>query len=170
MNWAFAVIGFIVGGIAALIGDFSAGSGSLLGAAVGFCIGHALRQRKQQNQRAAADAFAISATPPPTPLPLAERVARLEATVDTLTRELDALRAQLAGAKAGAATSGDIAQTASAGASAVPLPAHVPTTPTPQPVAARADTPASISTPAPAAAPATAARTATASAHANTTA
>ncbi|WP_334031876.1 DUF2339 domain-containing protein [Burkholderia orbicola] len=172
MNWAFAVIGFIVGGIAALIGDFSAGSGSLLGAAVGFCIGHALRQRKQQNQRAAADAFAISATPPPTPLPLADRVARLEATVDTLTRELDVLRAQLAGAKAGAATSGDIAQTASAGASAAPLPTHVPATPTPRPVAARADTPASTSTPAPAVAPApaTAARTAAASAHANTTA
>ncbi|MCA7926796.1 DUF2339 domain-containing protein [Burkholderia cenocepacia] len=171
MNWAFAVIGFVVGGIAALIGDFSAGSGSLLGAAVGFCIGHALRQRKQQNQRAAADAFAISATPP-TPLPLADRVARLEATVDTLTRELNALRAQLAGAKAGAATSGDIAQTASAGASAAPLPAHVPATPTPQPVAARADTPASTSTPAPAVAPApaTAARTAAASAQANTTA
>ncbi|MDS0847645.1 DUF2339 domain-containing protein, partial [Burkholderia cenocepacia] len=160
MNWAFAVIGFIVGGIAALIGDFSAGSGSLLGAAVGFCIGHALRQRKQQNQRAAADAFAISAPPPP--LPLAERVARLEATVDTLTRELDVLRAQLAGAKAGAATAGDIAQTASAGASAAPLPAHVPATPTPRPVTARADTPASTSTPAPAVtpAPATAARTA----------
>ncbi|MBR8208452.1 DUF2339 domain-containing protein [Burkholderia cenocepacia] len=172
MNWAFAVIGFIVGGIAALIGDFSAGSGSLLGAAVGFCIGHALRQRKQQNPRAAADAFALSATPPPTPLPLADRVARLEATVDTLTRELDTLRAQLAGAKAGAATSGDLAQTASAGASAAPLPAHVPATPTPQPVAARADTPASSSTPAPAAAPAPAntARTAAASAQANTTA
>ncbi|RQU37101.1 DUF2339 domain-containing protein [Burkholderia cenocepacia] len=171
MNWAFAVIGFIVGGIAALIGDFSAGSGSLLGAAVGFCIGHALRQRKQQNQRGTADAFAISATPP-IPLPLADRVARLEATVDTLTRELDALRAQLAGAKAGAATSGDIAQTASAGASAAPLPAHVPATPTPRPVAAWADTPASTSTPAPAVAPApaTAARTAAASAQTNTTA
>ncbi|KVH07807.1 MULTISPECIES: DUF2339 domain-containing protein [Burkholderia] len=175
MNWAFAVIGFIVGGIAALIGDFSAGSGSLLGAAVGFCVGHALRQSKLRHAPVAPDSFAISAAPPPTPLPLADRVARLEATVDTLTRELDSLRAQLAGAKAGAATSGGLAQAASDGASA-PLPAHVPATPAQQPAAARVDTPASASTPAPAAAPAaalapaTTARTATASAHAHTTA
>ncbi|MCA3860471.1 MAG: DUF2339 domain-containing protein, partial [Burkholderia sp.] len=101
MNWAFAVIGFVVGGIAALIGDFSAANGSLLGAAVGFCIGHALQQHKLKNKPAAPDAFAMSATPTPAPLPLADRVARLEATVDALTRELDALRAQLAGAKAG---------------------------------------------------------------------
>ncbi|ONS29468.1 hypothetical protein A8E26_32610, partial [Burkholderia cenocepacia] len=161
MNWAFAVIGFIVGGIAALIGDFSAGSGSLLGAAVGFCVGHALRQRKQQNPRATPDAFAVSATPPP-PLPLADRVARLEATVDTLTRELDALRVQLAGATAGAATSGGIAHTASASATSAPLPAHSPTPPVPpaQPAVARAGTSASTSAPAPAStlAPATAAR------------
>ncbi|WP_321865074.1 DUF2339 domain-containing protein [Burkholderia cenocepacia] len=175
MNWAFAVIGFIVGGIAALIGDFSGASGSLLGAAAGFWIGHALRKRKLQTPRAAPDAFAMSATSPPAPLPLADRVARLEATVDTLTRELDALRAQLAGAKAGAATSGGIAPTASAGAASAPPRAQVPATPTPtptqQPVAARADTPASAATPVPAAtpapAPATAARTAAASAHAN---
>ncbi|RQU09662.1 DUF2339 domain-containing protein [Burkholderia cenocepacia] len=172
MNWAFAVIGFIVGGIAALIGDFSAASGSLLGAAVGFWVGHTLRQRKPRNPRAAPDAFAIAATPPPTPLPLADRVARLEATVDTLTRELDALRAQLAGAKAGAATSGGIAPTASADAASAPLPVHFPTPPAQQPVAARASTPASISTTTPATPPAppTAARTSVAPAHATVTA
>ncbi|OXI30737.1 hypothetical protein CFB89_26790 [Burkholderia sp. AU16741] len=170
MNWAFAVIGFIVGGIAALIGDFSAGSGSLLGAAVGFCIGHAMRQRKQRNPRAAPDAFALSATPPPAPLPLADRVARLEATVDTLTRELDALRAQLAGAKAGAATSGGIAQTASAGAASAPLPTPAPATPAPRPVAARAATPASTSTPVHAAIPAPASAASTTAAPADATA
>ena len=109
MNWAFAAIGFIVGGIAALFGDFSAANGTLLGAAVGFCIGHALQQRKRKSGGTIPDAFAIytnPATPQPAPVPLADRVARLEATVDTLTRELDVLRGQLAGAKAGAATTG----------------------------------------------------------------
>ncbi|WP_407971973.1 DUF2339 domain-containing protein [Burkholderia pyrrocinia] len=162
MNWAFAVIGFIVGGIAALIGDFSAANGSLLGAVVGFCIGHALRQHKPKNDSAAPDAFAMPATPPP----LVDRVARLEATVETLTRELDSLRGQLAGAKAGAAAAGSAAQTplsGAAGASSAPLsPAASATPPTPpvQPAiaaAARAGMPASTSVPTPAAAPATAA-------------
>ncbi|WP_175918577.1 DUF2339 domain-containing protein [Burkholderia pyrrocinia] len=166
MNWAFAVIGFIVGGIAALIGDFSAANGSLLGAAVGFCIGHALRQHTLKNNSAAPDTFA---TPPPTPAPLADRVARLEATVETLTRELDSLRAQLAGAKAGAAGAGIAAQTPSpTAADAPPAPlsplasATPPTIPA-QPAtaaAARAGTPASASVPAPGAAPAPAARAA----------
>ncbi|MBN3777892.1 DUF2339 domain-containing protein, partial [Burkholderia sp. Ac-20345] len=104
MNWAFAVIGFIVGGIAALAGDFPAANGSLLGAAVGFCIGHALQQHKRKGKQAAPDAFAMSATPS-APAPLADRVARLEATVETLTREVASLRGQLAGAKVGSATS-----------------------------------------------------------------
>ncbi|KGB93278.1 DUF2339 domain-containing protein [Burkholderia cepacia] len=169
MNWAFAVIGFVVGGIAALTGDFPAASGALLGAAAGFWVGHVLRQRKLQSRPAVPDAWAAAA-PSPTPLPLADRVARLEATVDTLTRELDALRAQLAGAKAGAATSGGIAPTASADAASAPLPTHFPTPPAPRPAAARADTPASSSTPAPTPppAPATAARAAAASARADT--
>ncbi|KVL27646.1 DUF2339 domain-containing protein [Burkholderia sp. MSMB1835] len=169
MNWAFAVIGFVVGGIAALIGDFPAASGALLGAAAGFWVGHVLRQRKLQSRRTVPDAWAAAA-PPPTPLPLADRVARLEATVDTLTRELDALRAQLAGAQAGAATSGGIAPTASADAASAPLPTPFPTPPAPRPAAARADTPASSSTPAPTTppAPATAARAAAASARADT--
>ncbi|EKS9897075.1 DUF2339 domain-containing protein, partial [Burkholderia pyrrocinia] len=150
MNWAFAVIGFIVGGIAALIGDFSAANGSLLGAVVGFCIGHALRQHKPKNDSAAPDAFAMPATPPP----LVDRVARLEATVETLTRELDSLRGQLVGAKAGAAAAGSAAQTplsGAAGASSAPLsPAASATPPTPpvQPAiaaAARAGMPASTS-------------------------
>ncbi|KVT18483.1 hypothetical protein WT24_30075 [Burkholderia sp. MSMB1078WGS] len=171
MNWAFAVIGFVVGGIAALIGDFPAASGALLGAAAGFWVGHALRQRKLQSRRAVPDAWASSA-PPPTPLPLADRVARLEATVDTLTRELDALRAQLSGAKAGTATSGGIAPTASADAASAPLPTHFPTPPAPRPAAARVGTPASPSTPAPTTPPAsaTAARAAAASVQADTTA
>lgn len=169
MNWAFAVIGFIVGGIAALIGDFSAANGSLLGAAVGFCIGHALRQRKLRSNSATPDAFAMPATPPPTPAPLADRVARLEATVETLTRELDSLRGQLAGAKAGATAAGSAAQTplfTAAGTPSAPLsPPASATPPTPPaqpaiPAAARAGTPASASVPAPAAAPAPAARAA----------
>ncbi|NTY38140.1 DUF2339 domain-containing protein [Burkholderia diffusa] len=169
MNWAFAVIGFIVGGIAALIGDFSAANGSLLGAAVGFCIGHALRQHTLKSNSAAPDTFAMPATPPPTPAPLADRVARLEATVETLTRELDSLRAQLAGAKAGAAGAGIAAQTPSpTAADAPPAPLSPPASATPptipaQPAtaaAARAGTPASPSVPAPGAAPAPAARAA----------
>ncbi|WP_338640462.1 DUF2339 domain-containing protein [Burkholderia pyrrocinia] len=169
MNWAFAVIGFIVGGIAALIGDFSAANGSLLGAAVGFCIGHALRQRKLTNNSATPDAFAMPATPPPTPAPLADRVARLEATVETLTRELDSLRGQLAGAKAGAVAAGSAAQTpSSTAAGALSAPQSPPASATPptspaQPAiaaAARAGTPVSTSVPAPAVAPAPAARAA----------
>ncbi|UXU91910.1 DUF2339 domain-containing protein [Burkholderia sp. S-53] len=159
MNWAFAVIGFIVGGIAALIGDFSVANGSLLGAVVGFCIGHALRQRKLTNNSATPDAFAMPATPPPTPAPLAERVARLEATVETLARELESLRGQLAGAKAGAAATGSAAPTpvsSAAGTPSAPLapPASAtPATPPAQPAiaaAARPGTPASASVPAPA--------------------
>ncbi|WP_446903843.1 DUF2339 domain-containing protein [Burkholderia sp. YIM B11467] len=160
MNWAFAVIGFIVGGIAALIGDFSGASGSLLGAAVGFCIGHALQQHKLKNKRAASDASAMPATPQQQPVPLADRVARLEATVETLTRELDSLRGQLAGTKAGAATTGIAAQTPSssaAGTTSAPLspPAFAtPPTPPTQPAVARAGMPASTSVPVPATAPA----------------
>ncbi|WP_175921805.1 DUF2339 domain-containing protein [Burkholderia latens] len=103
MNWAFAAIGFIVGGIAALLGDFPAATGMLLGAALGFGIGLKLQQRARKNSGATPGTYAMSptsATPPPGPVPLAERVARLETTVDTLTRELDMLRAQLAGTQA----------------------------------------------------------------------
>ena len=76
MNWAFAAIGFIVGGIAALFGDFSAANGALLGAAVGFCLGHALLQRKRKNGNTTGDAFAVTtaATPPQPPATLADRV------------------------------------------------------------------------------------------------
>ncbi|MGU7779351.1 DUF2339 domain-containing protein [Burkholderia sp. PU8-34] len=97
MTWLFAVIGFIVGAIGALIGDFSAGVGALLGGTVGFCVGHALRERKPNP--AIPDPLALSPAPPVT---LAERVARLEATVDTLTREIATLRGQLAGVKSAA--------------------------------------------------------------------
>ncbi|MBN3837733.1 DUF2339 domain-containing protein, partial [Burkholderia sp. Ac-20344] len=144
MNWAFAVIGFIVGGIAALIGDFSAANGSLLGAAAGFCIGHALQQRKLKGKHAAPDAFAMSATPPTAPLPLADRVARLEATVETLTREVASLRGQLAGAKVGSATIGATGHTPAGTASVsatpsapVPPSAALPPRPPAQPAAAR---------------------------------
>ncbi|AXF22607.1 DUF2339 domain-containing protein [Burkholderia pyrrocinia] len=159
MNWAFAVIGFIVGGIAALIGDFSGANGALLGAAVGFCLGHALQQHKLKNKRATPDAFAMPATPQQPPAPLADRVARLEATVETLTRELDSLRGQLAGAKAGAAAAGIATQTPSSSAAGTPsAPLSPPTSATPpapptQPAAARAGMPASTSAPVPAAAP-----------------
>ncbi|WP_175837152.1 DUF2339 domain-containing protein [Burkholderia anthina] len=159
MNWAFAAIGFIVGGIAALFGDFSAANGALLGAAVGFCLGHALLQRKRKNDNTARDAFAITtaATPPQPPATLADRVARLEATVDTLTRELDVLRGQLAGAKAGAAATGSAAQTPSTSPSAIVTPpiAAIPPRPSTQPAAAGAGSSLSTSMPAPAPAVAT---------------
>ncbi|WP_321821059.1 MULTISPECIES: DUF2339 domain-containing protein [unclassified Burkholderia] len=158
MNWAFAAIGFIVGGIAALFGDFSAANGTLLGAAAGFCIGYALQQRKRTHGGTTPDAFAISATPQPAPVPLADRVARLEATVDVLTRELDVLRGQLAGAKAGAATTGSAAQVPSTPPSAItPAPAAIPPRPSVQPAVASAGVPSSTSAPAPA--PAVAMRT-----------
>lgn len=172
MNWAFAAIGFIVGGIAALFGDFSAASGTLLGAAAGFCIGHALQQRKRKSGDALPDAFAIyanPATPHPAPVPLADRVARLEATVDALTRELDVLRGQLAGAKAGAATAGSAAQMPPATpASVTPASASMPPRPSVQPAVARADAPPSTSIPAPAPAVATRTSEATAAAGAPT--
>ncbi len=161
MNWAFAAIGFIVGGIAALFGDFSAANGTLLGAAVGFCIGHALQQRKRKNGGTTPGEFAISAppaTPHSPPVPLADRVARLEATVDALTRELDVLRGQLAGAKAGAAATGSAALAPSAPpVTATSSQATMPPRPSMQPVAASTATPSSMSTPAPA--PAVAPRT-----------
>ncbi|RQS55541.1 DUF2339 domain-containing protein [Burkholderia sp. Bp8986] len=158
MNWAFAAIGFIVGGIAALFGDFSAANGALLGAAAGFCIGYALQQRKHTHGGTPPDAFAISATPQPAPVPLADRVARLEAAVDALTRELDVLRGQLAGAKAGAAATGSAAQVPSTPPSAItPAPAAIPPRPSVQPAVASAGVPSSTSAPAPA--PAVATRT-----------
>ncbi|RQR56997.1 DUF2339 domain-containing protein [Burkholderia sp. Bp9140] len=160
MNWAFAAIGFIVGGIAALFGDFSAANGTLLGAAIGFCIGHALQQRKRDSGGTAAIST-NPATPQQPPATLADRVARLEATVDTLTRELAVLRGQLAGAKAGAAgapETGSAAQAPSATSVTVtPAPAAMPPRPSVQPAVANADTPSSTFTPAPA--PAVAART-----------
>ncbi|WP_322079351.1 DUF2339 domain-containing protein [Burkholderia cepacia] len=165
MNWAFTAIGFVVGGIAALIGDFSAVNGAVLGAAIGFCLDHTLQQRKRKGKGAAPDTFAMQAPPAQPPVPLADRVARLEATVETLTREVASLRGQLAGAKAGststAATAHTPAGTASVSAappaiSSAPVPpsATLPPRPPAQPAAARADAPASISAPAPAPAPA----------------
>ncbi|NTX21715.1 DUF2339 domain-containing protein, partial [Burkholderia cepacia] len=113
MNWAFTAIGFVVGGIAALIGDFSAVNGAVLGAAIGFCLDHTLQQRKRKGKGAAPDTFAMQAPPAQPPVPLADRVARLEATVETLTREVASLRGQLAGAKAGStSTSTSTAATA----------------------------------------------------------
>ncbi|KMK95321.1 MULTISPECIES: DUF2339 domain-containing protein [Burkholderia] len=165
MNWAFTAIGFVVGGIAALIGDFSAVNGAVLGAAIGFCLDHTLQQRKRKGKGAAPDTSAMQTPPAQPPVPLADRVARLEATVETLTREVASLRGQLAGAKAGsistAATSHTAAGTASVSAapsaiSSAPVPpsATLPPRPPAQPAAARADAPASLSAPAPAPAPA----------------
>ncbi|WP_321884139.1 DUF2339 domain-containing protein [Burkholderia cepacia] len=165
MNWAFTAIGFVVGGIAALIGDFSAVNGAVLGAAIGFCLDHTLQQRKGKGKGAAPDTFAMQAPPAQPPVPLADRVARLEATVETLTREVASLRGQLAGAKTGsistAATAHTPAGTASVSAtpsaiSSAPVPpsATLPPRPPALPAAARADAPASISAPAPAPAPA----------------
>ncbi|WP_175764291.1 DUF2339 domain-containing protein [Burkholderia ambifaria] len=177
MNWAFAAIGFIAGGIAALFGDFSVANGSLLGAVAGFCIGHALRQRKRNGGDTPPGAFAMSAppaTPQPPPVLLADRVARLEATVETLTRELDVLRGQLAGAKAGAAATGSATHAPSATPATVPPPAPLPprpsVRPSVRPAVASAGTPASTSmpTPAPIPAPAVAARTSDAPAAAGT--
>ncbi|RQT23237.1 DUF2339 domain-containing protein [Burkholderia cepacia] len=164
MNWAFTAIGFVVGGIAALIGDFSAVNGAVLGAAIGFCLDHTLQQRKRKGKGAAPDTFVMQAPPAQPPVPLADRVARLEATVETLTREVASLRGQLAGAKAGststAATAHTPAGTASVSAappaiSSAPVPpsATLPPRPPAQPAAARADAPASTSAPAPAPAP-----------------
>ncbi|MCA8252550.1 DUF2339 domain-containing protein [Burkholderia sp. AU31624] len=155
MNWAFTAIGFIVGGIAALIGDVSAITGAVLGAAIGFCLDNTLQQRKRKNKGTAPDAFAMQAPPAQPPVPLAERVARLEATVETLTREVASLRGQLAGAKAGsAATVYTPAGAASASASAAPSASFPPSAALPprapaQPAGARADAPASASAPAP---------------------
>ncbi|RAQ01587.1 DUF2339 domain-containing protein [Burkholderia cepacia] len=165
MNWAFTAIGFVVGGIAALIGDFSAVNGAVLGAAIGFCLDHTLQRRKRKGKGAAPDTSAMQAPPAQPPVPLADRVARLEATVETLTREVASLRGQLAGAKAGsistAATAHTPAGTASVSAapsaiSSAPVPpsATLPPRPPAQPAAARADAPASLSAPAPAPAPA----------------
>ncbi|QFS41347.1 DUF2339 domain-containing protein [Burkholderia cepacia] len=165
MNWAFTAIGFVVGGIAALIGDFSAVNGAVLGAAIGFCLDHTLQQRKRKGKGAAPDTSAMQAPPAQPPVPLADRVARLEATVETLTREVASLRGQLAGAKAGsistAATAHTPAGTASVSAapsaiSSAPVPpsATLPPRPPAQPAAARAEAPASLSAPAPAPAPA----------------
>ncbi|WP_257249981.1 DUF2339 domain-containing protein [Burkholderia cepacia] len=165
MNWAFTAIGFVVGGIAALIGDFSAVNGAVLGAAIGFCLDHTLQQRKRKGKGAAPDTSAMQTPPAQPPVPLADRVARLEATVETLTREVASLRGQLAGAKAGsiptAATAHTAAGTASVSAapsaiSSAPVPpsATLPPRPPAQPAAARADAPASLSAPAPAPAPA----------------
>ncbi|WP_206133150.1 hypothetical protein, partial [Burkholderia sp. Se-20378] len=76
MNWAFTAIGFIVGGIAALIGDFSAITGAVLGAAIGFCLDNTLQQRKRKAKGATPDTVAMQAPPAQPPVPLAERVAR----------------------------------------------------------------------------------------------
>ncbi|MBN3789655.1 DUF2339 domain-containing protein, partial [Burkholderia sp. Ac-20353] len=120
MTWIFALIGLIVGGIAALIGDFSGTAGTLLGGAVGFCVGHALRERKPKAPP--PEPSAVNAAPP---VPLAERVARLEATVDTLTREIATLRGQLAGVKSGtmAPASGTASGTATGAAPGTVAPA-----------------------------------------------
>ncbi|KVM96811.1 DUF2339 domain-containing protein [Burkholderia diffusa] len=171
MNWAFAAIGFIVGGIAALFGDFSAANGTLLGAAVGFCIGHALQQRTRKSGGAIPDAFAMYTTPATlqsAPVPLADRVARLEATVDALTRELDALRGQLAGAKAGAATGSAAQMPPATPATVTPAPAAMQPRPAVQPAVARDGAPPSTSVPAPAPAVATRESDATAAARAST--
>ncbi|MCA8298082.1 DUF2339 domain-containing protein [Burkholderia sp. AU30198] len=157
MNWAFTAIGFIVGGIAALIGDFSAITGAVLGAAIGFCLDNTLQQRKRKTKAASPDTFSMQAAPAQPPVPLAERVARLEATVETLTREVASLRGQLAGAKAGASMADAAVHRPTGTAStfvtpSAPFPpsAALPPRPPAQPAAARADIPASASAPAPA--------------------
>ncbi|MCA8347891.1 DUF2339 domain-containing protein [Burkholderia cepacia] len=165
MNWAFTAIGFVVGGIAALIGDFSAVNGAVLGAAIGFCLDHTLQQRKRKGKGAAPDTSAMQAPPAQPPVPLADRVARLEATVETLTREVASLRGQLAGAKAGSIPTAATAHTAAGTASVFAAPSAISSAPVPpsatlpprppaQPAAARADAPTSLSAPAPAPAPA----------------
>ena len=107
-----------------------------------------------QEQRHGARRVRDAGTARPAACSLAERVARLEATVETLTREVASLRGQLAGAKAGTATTDATvhkpAGTASATPSApVPPSAVLPPRAPAQPAAARADASASVSAPAP---------------------
>jgi uncharacterized membrane protein len=106
MTLVFAAIGFMVGGIAAMIGDFSSSVGALLGAAIGFCIGHALDRRKRQQAPPAGTPAGTPAETPVVPLaamPLVQRIERLEETVDALTQEVARLRGLAAGAAASVA-------------------------------------------------------------------
>ncbi|CAN0628307.1 conserved membrane protein of unknown function [Burkholderia multivorans] len=91
MMWVLAAIGFIAGGIAGLMHDFSPVYGALLGWVLGFLIGRTLDRGKHP---AGTTASAPRRDEPPGTL--AERVARLEATVEALTQEVAQLRGQSA--------------------------------------------------------------------------
>ncbi|WP_175931575.1 DUF2339 domain-containing protein [Burkholderia sp. BCC0801] len=91
MMWVLSAIGFIAGGIAGLMHDFSPVYGALLGWTLGFLIGRRLHRGKRPAGTQAP--AALRDEPPGT---LAERVARLEAAVETLTQEVARLRGQSA--------------------------------------------------------------------------
>ena len=97
MMWVLGAIGFVAGGIAGLMHDFSPVYGALLGWVLGFLIGRTLDRGKHP---AGTKAPATRRDEPPGTL--AERVARLEATVEALTREVAQLRGPSANASAAA--------------------------------------------------------------------
>ncbi|MFM0270452.1 DUF2339 domain-containing protein [Paraburkholderia aspalathi] len=129
MSVIFAVIGVVVGIIAAVSNDFSIGFGALVGGVAGVAIAR-LSQKKRPgvaNEPTSKPAAAYSLSQPGSPSgTLAERVEQLEREIVALRGEIHELRASVTGASAAESVDGDPAALKLRPANVVPRPYAMP--------------------------------------------
>ncbi|MFM0071223.1 DUF2339 domain-containing protein [Paraburkholderia sediminicola] len=129
MSVIFAVIGVVVGIIAAVSNDFSIGFGALVGGVAGVALARLLQKRRPgaanepASQPAAADSLSRTASPSGT---LAARVEQLEREIVALRGEIHELRASVTGASATESVDGEPATFKLRPADVVPRPYAMP--------------------------------------------
>src|SRR6202007_2408052 len=129
MSVIFAVIGVVVGIIAAVSNDFSIGFGALVGGVAGVAIARLLQKKRPgvANEPTSKPAAAYSLSHPGSPSgTLAERVEQLEREIVALRGEIHELRASVTGVSATESVDGDPAALKLRPANVVPRPYAMP--------------------------------------------
>ncbi|MCP2084011.1 UNVERIFIED_ORG: putative membrane protein [Paraburkholderia sediminicola] len=129
MSVIFAVIGVVVGIIAAVSNDFSIGFGALVGGVAGVAIARLLQKKRPgvANEPTSKPAAAYSLSQPGSPSgTLAERVEQLEREIVALRGEIHELRASVTGVSATESVDGDPATFKLRPANVVPRPYAMP--------------------------------------------
>ncbi|MGF6899570.1 DUF2339 domain-containing protein [Paraburkholderia sp. GAS348] len=145
MNVIFAVIGAIVGVLAALSNDFPIGYGALMGGVAGFALARLLQKKSlgAANEPASKPAATDSGSPIRSPSSeLAARVERLEREIVVLRGEIREWRASVTGASATGSVDGEPAAFKLRPADDVPHPYAMPAATEQKPPREPAATPA----------------------------
>ncbi|MFM0128268.1 DUF2339 domain-containing protein [Paraburkholderia sediminicola] len=129
MSVIFAVIGVVVGIVAAVSNDFSIGFGALVGGVAGVALARLLQKKRPgvANEPASRPAAADSLSQPGSPSgELAARVEQLEREIVALRGEIHELRASVTGASATESVDGEPATFKLRPADVVPRPYAMP--------------------------------------------